>query len=438
MDQNNTKNIFSPKQMEFIMNSTAKWNLAHGAVRSGKTECTLFRFMQACYECPDNHIYMIGHTTDTVYQNAIKLIFECPRFDIFKPFCTWFPSNTNRHLRFKDKIIKTIGAKDEGAIGQIQGKTFSLVYCDEMTLYPKSIIDMIDTRLSNPHSMGFASMNPTYPSHVLKEWIDKSEKGNNQYYSLHFSIDDNCFLPEDFKKRLKESLYGLFFKRNYLGMWCLADGAIFDFFDKDIYVVNRAPTAAEYFIAGIDYGSSNPFACVLIGINTGRANQTGLQMWVEEEFYWDPKRQRQKTNFEFAKDISEFLEPYNVKQLYIDPSASAFKIELRQLKIHCVDADNDVLNGIEKMTSDMKKGKVVINKKCVNLIREIEQYSWDSKQSEKGYDEPIKKNDHLIDALRYCLNTHKPITYDPYKEQKLQKEWMQNKYQITNNNTYFR
>lgn len=438
MSQNNSKDVFSQRQMEFIFNSTAKWNLAHGAVRSGKTECTLFRFIQAVYECPDNQIFMIGHTTDTVYQNVIKLIFECPRFEIFKPFCTWFPSNTNRHLRFKDKIIKTIGAKDEGAIGQIQGKTFSLVYCDEMTLYPKSIIDMIDTRLSNPYSMGFASMNPTYPSHVLKEWIDKAEEGNSQYYSLHFSIDDNCFLPENFKKRLRESLYGLFYKRNYLGLWCLADGAIFDFFDKDIYTVKRPPAAAEYYIAGIDYGSSNPFACVLIGINTGVSNQTGLQMWVEKEFYWDPKKLRQKTNSEFAQDIFDFLEPYPVRHLYIDPSASSFKEELRRFKIHSIDANNDVLPGIEKMTSDMKKGKLVVCSECVNLIREIEQYSWDTKQSERGYDEPIKKNDHAIDALRYCCLSHKPQTYDPYKDKKISQEWMQNKYQITHNKSPYR
>lgn len=163
IEKNNMIEPLSPKQLEFIINSTAHWNLAHGSVRSGKTVGTLFRFMQAVNDCPTSDIAMIGHTSTTIYQNAVRLIMESPQMAIYRPFCTWFPSK--HELRFKDKTICTIGAKDEGSIGIIQGRTLSLAYCDEMTLYPESIIDMIDTRLSPSHSMGFASMNPSHPNH---------------------------------------------------------------------------------------------------------------------------------------------------------------------------------------------------------------------------------------------------------------------------------
>ena len=39
-------------------------------------------------------------------------------------------------------------------------------------------MDMIDTRLSNPHSMGYGAMNPSHPNHKLKKWIDLAESGN--------------------------------------------------------------------------------------------------------------------------------------------------------------------------------------------------------------------------------------------------------------------
>jgi len=176
-------NLLAPKQLEFIINSTGHWNLAHGSVRSGKTVGTLFRFLQAVDQCPDSQIWMVGHSSNTIYDNVIRLIFETPQMAIFKPFCSWFAGK--RELRFKDKTIGTLGAKDEGAIGSFQGKTFSLAYCDEITLYPESIIDMIDTRLSKPHSMGFASMNPSHPGHKVKQWIDKAESGDDKYYALH-------------------------------------------------------------------------------------------------------------------------------------------------------------------------------------------------------------------------------------------------------------
>ncbi|HKX20468.1 MAG TPA: hypothetical protein VJM74_02230, partial [Nitrososphaeraceae archaeon] len=137
----------SPKQIEFIGNSNKKWNLAHGSVRSGKTVGTLFRFMHAVDRCPDSKIYIVGRTFDTAYRNIVRLLMESDELSIFRPSCSW----SGKKLHYKDKTITILGAKDEGAIGNFQGDTHSLTYCDEMTLYPESIIDMIDTRLSKPH-----------------------------------------------------------------------------------------------------------------------------------------------------------------------------------------------------------------------------------------------------------------------------------------------
>jgi len=422
--------ILSPKQLEFVKNSTAHWNLAHGSVRSGKTVGTLFRFMHACTLCPDSQIFMVGHSSDTIYQNAIRLILESDQLAIFRPFCTWYAGK--RQLLFKDKVITCLGAKDEGAIGSFQGKTFSLVYCDEMALYPESIIDMIDTRLSNPYSMGFATMNPSHPGHKLKQWIDRAEAGDPNYYSLHFTLDDNPYLDESYKQRIRNSLSGVFYKRNYLGLWCLAEGAIFDFFDRKIHVIDQPPTAAEYWVAGIDYGTSNNFACMLMGVSTGRYTQTGAQRWFEKEYVWDSKKKgRQKTNAEYADDVKDFLEPYGVTQVYVDPSAAAFKLELRRRGFHVIDANNDVYNGVNFLVSEVQKGSILVCSECENMIREMESYVWDPKKSEKGYDVPLKKDDHCIDAARYVSFSHKISVYDQAIQNKNAAEWMQNKYAVT-------
>lgn len=420
----------SAKQIEFIANSNRHWNLAHGSVRSGKTVGTLFRFMHASDRCPDSQIFMVGHSSETIFQNAVRLLLESEQLAAFRPFCTWYAGK--RQIKYRDKTIQCLGAKDEGAIGQFQGKTMSLVYCDEMTLYPESIIDMIDTRLSNPWSMGFASMNPSHPSHKVKQWIDMAEKGDPNYYALHFTLDDNPYVDDAYKQRIRNSLSGLFYKRNYLGLWCLAEGAIFDFFDRTIHVVSKPPRAADYWIAGIDYGVSNAFACLLIGVSTGQYTQTGKCMWVEREYYWDSKKTgRQKINSEFANDVQEFLEPYAIRAIYIDPSALAMKLELQRRGMHVVEADNDVYNGIQTMCSEMGKGNLFVCKECVNLIREIESYVWDEKKARQGDDEPVKKADHAVDALRYCIQSHKVVTYDPYKQKEQQQTWMRNKYDIT-------
>lgn len=410
MDKNK---ILADKQIEFILKSTKKINLAWGSMRAGKTVAITYRFMQAAHDCPDSDIWMIGHTSSTIYDNVISLVLNRPAegipdpLGIFRPFCVWYESK--RELKFGDKTIHTIGAKDKSAAGIIQGKTMSLCYCDEMTLYDPLIIDTIETRLSLPHSRLFASLNPTHPSHKLKKWIDYARDKDPSYYELQFTVDDNPFLPEQYKSDLKKSLSGVFYKRNYLGMWCLAEGAIFDFFDRSLYVVDRPPRAGQYWIAGVDFGTNNAFACVLIGVYPQEK-----KWWVEKEYYWDAKKTgRQKLIHELAQDVHDFLYPYGVRLIYLDPSALPFKLELRHLGLHVVDkVNNEVEQGIQILTSEIKRGNLCIVNQCVNLIREIESYVWDPKRSEKGYDEPLKKDDHAIDALRYAVATHKISSFN--------------------------
>lgn len=418
---------FSPKQYEFLANCTATWNFAHGSVRTGKTIVTLYAFMHAVDKCPDSNIWMIGYTASTIYDNAIRLLFENPIFSAFRPFCTWH--KLDRVLTYKDKKIKTCGAENNASAGRIQGQTISLFYGDEMTLFSESMLFMIDTRLSNPWSRGFGAMNPSHPNHMIKQWIDKGEAGDPRYFSQHYTLKDNPYVSDDYKERIRDSQSGIFHKRNYLGLWVLAEGAIFDFFDEKLHVTHRPPRSAEYWIAGIDYGTSNAFACVLIGVSSGKYTQTGKKLWAEKEYYWDShKKHRQKTNSEYADEVFEFLEPYGVKSIYIDPSAAAFKLELRKRGLKPVDADNDVINGIQVMTDMMKNGDFTICQDCENLIREVQGYVWDSKSAKQGYDSPLKKDDHILDATRYALMTHKVSTFDEEAHYRKQEQMLRQKY----------
>jgi PBSX family phage terminase large subunit len=416
----------APKQLQFVLDATAKWNFAHGSVRSGKTNATAFAFMREVDRCPDDNIWMAGKSSTTIYDNVINLILTSGQFRIWKPFITW--DSGKRILHFKDKKIKTVGIKDKGAIGYLQGKTMSLFYGDEMTLYPQEVIQMIDSRLSCPWSKGFGSMNPTYPQHIIKQWIDAGINGDKNYYSLHFTLDDNPYINIDYKERIAKST-GIFHRRNYLGEWCLAEGAIFDFFDHKLFVRKTPPRCAEYYIAGIDVGTSNAFACLIVGVSTGRYDQQGHCMWVENEYFWDAKRiGKAKTNLEYATEIQEFTAPYGCKAIYIDPSAAAMKEDLRRKGLKIVDANNDVYNGITKMTSEMQDGNLYILNTCKNTIREIESYVWDPKASERGEDKPIKVDDHCLDALRYAIYTHKPSYYDEQQEYIRHKEYLQNRF----------
>lgn len=397
---------WSEKQTDFLLESTAKFNLAHGSVRAGKTICAIARFMEAVEHCKGNSIWIIGYSQGTIYRNIIQHLFDPTNKQIgfYRHFCTFKPGN-NR-LIYKNKEIQCIGAGDQGSLGVIQGATIDLCLCDEMTLYPNPVYQMICTRLSTKGAQLFATMNPKDPEHPCKKMIDLAKEKPDIYYEKHFTIDDNPYLEESYKEMLKDTLTGFFYRRHYLGEWCLAEGAIFDFFERRYHVVKRPPRQAEFYLAAVDYGTANPFACLILGYNSGNATQTGAMLWVEKEYYWDPKKmKRQKTNSEFARDLENFWDNYPLRTIYLDPSAEAFQVELKRIGKHIVQADNDVLNGIQVMTNLMKEGSLCVMESCPNLIREIEGYCWDSRASEKGDDEPIKRNDHAVDALRYCCKS---------------------------------
>ena len=183
-----------------------------------------------------------------------------------------------------------------------------------------------------------------------------------------------------------------------------ADGAVFDFFDERTHVIDHPPGPADYYIVGIDYGTLNPCAFSMIGVN----ESCYPKMWLEKEYYYDGRKtNRQKSDFEYAQDFLSFIRGYHVKRIYIDPSAASFRRELQREGVQdLVDADNRVLDGIRFVSNELCNGAFKICRQCTNTIREFQTYVWDEKASNRGEDKPVKENDHILDSLRYSVYTH--------------------------------
>jgi PBSX family phage terminase large subunit len=306
-------------------------------------------------------------------------------------------------LEIWGRQIHVIGAHDTRAEGKIRGSTFVGAYVDEASLIPESAWIVLVQRCAMGGAKIFATTNPDSPAHWMKV---KVLDGNTDVKSFHFTMLDNPALTQQEREYLERQHKGIFYRRFVLGEWCLAEGAVFDFFDETIHVIPRQPANAKYYIVGVDIGFTNPTAFVMIGYNP----DVSPCLWVEREYYWDNKGKSQpKTSAEFANDFVKFCEQReNVKFAYVDPSATAFKVELKRwgTTVPIRDADNDVLEGIRTLSNHMANGDLKIHAGCRNLIGEMQSYSWDSKASEKGWDEPIKKFDHAIDAMRYGIFTH--------------------------------
>jgi PBSX family phage terminase large subunit len=305
------------------------------------------------------------------------------------------------------------GGSDERSQDLVQGITAAGVLFDEVALMPMSFVNQAVGRCSVDGSKYWFNCNPDHPKHWFKvEWLDKllanrkdDDPPEKQYKNLvytHFTMDDNPSLTQRIKDRYRAMHSGVFFRRFILGLWCAADGLIYDSFDEEIHTyteLKQSVNEVRRYIA-VDYGTTNPMSFLEI-------LDDGDEARVESEYFYSSKEHgRQKTDAQYADDFVKFAgTPDSVVWVVLDPSAASFKTELRNRGYRVKDADNDVRNGISKTSTMFALGKLLINKKCRYLINELLGYIWDEKAAMRGEEAPVKANDHACDALRYGIAT---------------------------------
>lgn len=390
---------FSDKQDEFFATSTSFINLAEGAVRSGKTYVNLYRFAEHALTAPPGDMMILGKTERTVKRNAISPLKQIARGEDFR---VRYVQGAGE-LWINERMIHVVGANDVAAQDKIQGATLAGSYCNELTLYPESAWQTLIDRHSIDGAKIFADCNPNSPYHWLhKDYMHGAAVEPEDMLSLHFELDDNPNLSNEYKRRIHR-LHPpgtLWHKRMVLGEWVVAEGAIYEQWDENAHVVDEMPGIPEKVGIGIDVGTQNATVFIAFG-------KVGDTWYAFDEYYHSGRESgKQKTNGEYAEEFLRFLQRigYTPFTIEVDPSAADFKLELRNRGVRRVhDADNSVVEGIRTVSTALTGGTLKVLRKVENLRSEFPSYVWDPKKQEKGEDAPLKAGarDHGLDATRY-------------------------------------
>jgi PBSX family phage terminase large subunit len=385
----------SPKQILSFNEANKRFNIWVGAVRSGKTYSSILKLLDVIKNGPPGNGMIIGVNRDTVQRNVLL---ELYKFLGFPP-----PSTKTTETKLYGRNIYFVGAHDESAVRRIQGSTLAFAYVDEATCIPAPFWRMLLSRLSIKGSQLLATCNPEGPAHWLKkEYLDRSHELDLTHW--HFTLDDNPSLDPKYKEDLKKEYTGMWYNRYILGLWAVAHGLVYDSFDEVNIFENPHP-APNYYIVGVDYGTTNATAAVLCAITP----KMWPQIRIEDEYYYDSaKKGRSKTDDELVDDLKSFMGYRNISAIYVDPAAASLKIAMRQANLPVLDANNDVLHGIKITSKFIANKNIVIHRKCNTLLEHIQSYAWDPKAADRGEDKPLKVNDHILDALRYAIVTAFP------------------------------
>lgn len=260
--------LLTNKQKEFIQEANKTWNFKIGATRSGKTYLDfLYRIPAKTRELANlEGIFVIaGVAQSTVERNVLE-----PMRALYGKSLVGFIKQGSGTVQLFGETYHVIGHEKSNAVNRIQGTSIKYMYIDEIVSMHESAFEMIKSRLDKTYSCCDATGNPKQPNHFIKQFIDAQIENGDLFYQ-HYTIDDNIFLPSDFVERLKREYYGtVYYKRFILGMWALAEGAIYPMLsqnhkikmsewnnvDKNGNYTHEIRKIGGYVNVGVDFGGN--------------------------------------------------------------------------------------------------------------------------------------------------------------------------------------
>ncbi|MDO5827285.1 MAG: PBSX family phage terminase large subunit [Methanobrevibacter sp.] len=400
---------FSEKSQDFLNNSNAWINIAHGSVRSGKTITCNLRWLKFIGESPHNEFLMSGKTIATLERNVLSSLFKMLHFfrinyhyDRYRNILTIKPYSD------KPKILYLMGFNDEGATDIVAGMTVGGWYGDEVTRNPKSTIEMAISRCSLPGAKMFLNMNPSSPYHFLfTDFINNQELLKTGSVKVwQFLLEDNPNLPKEYVEELirVNKKNPLFYKRNILGQWVIAEGAIYDMFDVDKHVLNYRPKCDEINIC-CDYGVSTVTTFGVLGFKKNQQNGNVYHL-LEETYYDAEQKGVAQSDSERVNTLVKLQNKYNLNKrntIFLPHDAASLKAEAKKdkrIKMKVKTYTPDTYEDITTIQNLFATNRFFINSSCKNSISQAQTYSWDIKAQQRGEDKPLKINDHCPDMWR--------------------------------------
>lgn len=392
-------NLLTKKQIKVLqsyLNDDWKYLILNGAVRAGKTVIDNYLFLLELKRIkklaeiekePHPQYILAGYSSNSIYTNVISSIEN--QFGIVM--------KTDRHGHyhlFGIDIVPAYTGSVRG-IGAIRGMTSYGAYINEASLATHEVFQEIVQRCSVGSARIICDTNPDIPTHWLKtDYIDNHDP-KARIKAFSFTIDDNTFLSRDYVEALKAATpRGMFYDRSILGQWVTGDGIVYQDFNKDTMVIpkNRVPDGLDYYV-GVDWGYEHPNPIILLGDDKD-GNTYVLEDYTQKHKfinYWIEIAQNLQTRF--GRNLI----------FYADSARPDNVNEFQSNGLNCINANKNVLPGIECVAKKMREGKFyVVDSASSGLLDEIYQYAWDESTGLPLKENDVRHNDRL-DAIRYAI-----------------------------------
>lgn len=253
----------------------------------------------------------------------------------------------------------------------------------------------------------------TWAYDQLWKEVETNQVAESVYISKEIGVvtvdmDDNPALADEAKDLALQGLSKEQRQARKEGRFVALHGRIYEEFRRE-----------RHLIPEMDPGDLPEHKNVVVGIDPGIRNQAAV-VWLylsegEEMVVFDEGYYEGYTAGRVAQEIHRRNAYWRITPIYyvIDPAARnkehitgrSVQMEYADHGIVAIAGQNSVPAGINRVKERLEREKLHIADNCSNLLDELEKYRWRSppRSGEDGKVAPVKKDDHLLDALRYAV-----------------------------------
>lgn len=360
--------------------SKKRITINQGGTRSGKTYSILQVLCEWCFE-NKNAGWIITVVRKTLpalkgsaYRDFLKIISEEDWYS------EEFHNKSEMTYQLFGNLIEFISVDQPQ---KIRGRKRNLCFINESNELSYEDFFQLNVRTTEKIIIDY---NPSDEFH----WIyDKLEPREDADFFIT-TYKDNPFLEKELVEeieRLEEAdenhwrVYGL-------GLRGVSKDTVYTHWK----LCDEMPGRGERFY-GQDFGYNVASALVDVEVYEGR-------IYVDEILY-----ETRLTTGDLIERYKQLAMPRN-REIFCDCAEPKTIEEIRRAGFNAKEADKDVTEGIRKV----KSMPLFITKRSSNIIKEIKSYKWKSDINgrpvkDKDKDEPVKFNDHAMDAIRYAVFT---------------------------------
>lgn len=249
------------------------------------------------------------------------------------------------------------------------------------------------------------------------ELANRAQTQPGWFYSHATPYDNPAVTNADIERIKRERTEDNFYQE-YMAEFRKMEGLVYREFDRQSHMVdpNDVPKDGTN-IVGIDFGFTNPFAAAFIRIDYDD------NWWIYDEVY-----KSQLTTDQAIQIVRDKMTGTHITAMVGDPAAAEHIANFNSKGLPIIPAKkgkDSIKLGIGMVSEKLKlreqmqgkpKPKLFVASNCENFIKEIESYSYPKGTDTRNpKEEPVKKDDHLMDAVRYAVMTYQAGLQREYK-----------------------